>query len=144
MTLRATRCAGGCHGAEFEHSPGPVSSPQCAWDTPSRRTRRVIDSTSLSAISSACPEPPRCGQAGNTKWFAFTPSEMLSHISQLVAMVPGDVVALGTPYPAPELTVGTTSCAWSRRSARSTATSSRTIGWPPSAHDNPLGAASQR
>jgi 2-keto-4-pentenoate hydratase/2-oxohepta-3-ene-1,7-dioic acid hydratase in catechol pathway len=46
------------------------------------------------------------GQAGNTKWFAFTPSEMLSHISQLVAMAPGDVVALGTPYPAPELTVG--------------------------------------
>ncbi|HEY7106714.1 MAG TPA: fumarylacetoacetate hydrolase family protein [Acidimicrobiia bacterium] len=46
------------------------------------------------------------GQAGNTKWFAFTPSEMVSHISQLVAMVPGDVVALGTPYPAPELAVG--------------------------------------
>jgi 2-keto-4-pentenoate hydratase/2-oxohepta-3-ene-1,7-dioic acid hydratase in catechol pathway len=46
------------------------------------------------------------GQSGNTKWFAFTPSETLSHISQLVAMVPGDVVALGTPYPAPELAVG--------------------------------------
>ncbi|HXY94644.1 MAG TPA: fumarylacetoacetate hydrolase family protein [Acidimicrobiia bacterium] len=46
------------------------------------------------------------GQAGNTRWFAFTPSEMLSHISQLIAMVPGDVVALGTPYPAPDITAG--------------------------------------
>jgi 2-keto-4-pentenoate hydratase/2-oxohepta-3-ene-1,7-dioic acid hydratase in catechol pathway len=47
----------------------------------------------------------RC-QVGNTKWFAFTPSEVLSHISQLIAMLPGDVVALGTPYPAPRMTVG--------------------------------------
>ncbi len=45
-------------------------------------------------------------QAGNTKYFAFTPSEMLSHISHYVSLFPGDVVALGTPYPAPEVTVG--------------------------------------
>ena len=45
-------------------------------------------------------------QAGNTKYFAFTPSEMLSHISGYISLFPGDVVALGTPYPAPEVTVG--------------------------------------
>ncbi len=45
-------------------------------------------------------------QAGNTKYFAFTPSEMLSHISRYISLFPGDVVALGTPYPAPEVTVG--------------------------------------
>jgi 2-keto-4-pentenoate hydratase/2-oxohepta-3-ene-1,7-dioic acid hydratase in catechol pathway len=45
-------------------------------------------------------------QAGNTKHFAFTPSEMLSHISRYISLFPGDVVALGTPYPAPEVTVG--------------------------------------
>ena len=45
-------------------------------------------------------------QAGNTEWFTFTPSEMVSHISHLIALSPGDVVALGTPYPAPEVKVG--------------------------------------
>jgi 2-keto-4-pentenoate hydratase/2-oxohepta-3-ene-1,7-dioic acid hydratase in catechol pathway len=45
-------------------------------------------------------------QSGNTKYFAFTPSEMLSHISGYISLFPGDVVALGTPYPAPEVTVG--------------------------------------
>jgi len=45
-------------------------------------------------------------QAGNTKYFAFTPSEMLSHISGYISLFPGDVVALGTPYPAPEVNIG--------------------------------------
>ncbi len=45
-------------------------------------------------------------QDGNSKWFAFTPSEMLSHVSHLIGLRPGDVLALGTPYPAPNVTVG--------------------------------------
>ena len=45
-------------------------------------------------------------QAGDTKWFAFTPSEMLSHISHRISLAPGDVVALGTPPPPPEVVVG--------------------------------------
>ncbi len=45
-------------------------------------------------------------QEGNTQWFAFTPSEMLSHVSHLIGLQTGDVLALGTPYPAPDLTIG--------------------------------------
>lgn len=45
-------------------------------------------------------------QAGNTRDYAFTPSEMLNHVSHLVNLFPGDVVALGTPYPAPPVNVG--------------------------------------
>jgi 2-keto-4-pentenoate hydratase/2-oxohepta-3-ene-1,7-dioic acid hydratase in catechol pathway len=45
-------------------------------------------------------------QRGDTRYFAFTPSEMLSHVSQLIGLVPGDVLALGTPYPAPNVKVG--------------------------------------
>jgi 2-keto-4-pentenoate hydratase/2-oxohepta-3-ene-1,7-dioic acid hydratase in catechol pathway len=45
-------------------------------------------------------------QSGSTRWFAFTPSEMISNISQFIRLVPGDVIALGTPYPAPDLDVG--------------------------------------
>jgi 2-keto-4-pentenoate hydratase/2-oxohepta-3-ene-1,7-dioic acid hydratase in catechol pathway len=45
-------------------------------------------------------------QSGSSKWFAFTPSEMISNISQLIGLIPGDVIALGTPYPAPDLDVG--------------------------------------
>jgi 2-keto-4-pentenoate hydratase/2-oxohepta-3-ene-1,7-dioic acid hydratase in catechol pathway len=45
-------------------------------------------------------------QDGNTSGFTFTPSEMLSHISHHVALEPGDVVALGTPHPAPDVAVG--------------------------------------
>ena len=45
-------------------------------------------------------------QAGTTERFTFTPSEMLSHISHRISLDAGDVVALGTPYPAPEVNVG--------------------------------------
>ncbi len=45
-------------------------------------------------------------QGGNSKWYAFSPSEMLSHLSQLIALRPGDVLALGTPYPAPDIKIG--------------------------------------
>jgi 2-keto-4-pentenoate hydratase/2-oxohepta-3-ene-1,7-dioic acid hydratase in catechol pathway len=45
-------------------------------------------------------------QDGNTSGFTFTPSEMLSHISHHVALEPGDVVALGTPHPAPDVAIG--------------------------------------
>ena len=43
---------------------------------------------------------------GNSKEFRFPPSEVLSHISHRITLYPGDVVALGTPYPAPEVSVG--------------------------------------
>jgi 2-keto-4-pentenoate hydratase/2-oxohepta-3-ene-1,7-dioic acid hydratase in catechol pathway len=42
-------------------------------------------------------------QSGNTKWYCFTPSEMLSHVSHRISLFPGDVVALGTPPPPPEV-----------------------------------------
>lgn len=45
-------------------------------------------------------------QTGDTRSYVFTPSEMLSHISHRVTLFPGDVVALGTPYPAPDVAVG--------------------------------------
>lgn len=45
-------------------------------------------------------------QAGNSRDFKFRPSEMLSHISHRITLFPGDVVALGTPYPAPEVRIG--------------------------------------
>ncbi len=45
-------------------------------------------------------------QVGNSRWFAFTPSEMLSHVSHLIGLAAGDVLALGTPYPAPDVKVG--------------------------------------
>jgi 2-keto-4-pentenoate hydratase/2-oxohepta-3-ene-1,7-dioic acid hydratase in catechol pathway len=45
-------------------------------------------------------------QSGNTRFFCFTPSEMLSHISHRISLFPGDVVALGTPPPPPEVVVG--------------------------------------
>ncbi|HUJ65602.1 MAG TPA: fumarylacetoacetate hydrolase family protein [Acidimicrobiales bacterium] len=45
-------------------------------------------------------------QAGNTKTFKFRPSEVLSHVSHRITLFPGDVVALGTPYPAPEAVAG--------------------------------------
>jgi 2-keto-4-pentenoate hydratase/2-oxohepta-3-ene-1,7-dioic acid hydratase in catechol pathway len=40
-------------------------------------------------------------QSGNTRYYCFTPSEMLSHISHRISLFPGDVVALGTPPPVP-------------------------------------------
>ena len=45
-------------------------------------------------------------QSGNTKYYCFTPSEMLSHISHRISLFPGDVVTLGTPPPPPEVVVG--------------------------------------
>ena len=45
-------------------------------------------------------------QSGTTRDYTFTPSEMLSHISHRISLFPGDVVALGTPYPAPAVQVG--------------------------------------
>jgi 2-keto-4-pentenoate hydratase/2-oxohepta-3-ene-1,7-dioic acid hydratase in catechol pathway len=45
-------------------------------------------------------------QAGNTEQFRFSPSEVLSHISHRISLFPGDVVALGTPQPPPEVALG--------------------------------------
>jgi 2-keto-4-pentenoate hydratase/2-oxohepta-3-ene-1,7-dioic acid hydratase in catechol pathway len=45
-------------------------------------------------------------QSGNTRYFRFPPSEVLSHISHRISLFPGDVVALGTPPPPPEVAVG--------------------------------------
>ncbi len=45
-------------------------------------------------------------QSGNTKYYKFTPSEMLSHISQHVTLHPADIVTLGTPYPPGQVAVG--------------------------------------
>jgi 2-keto-4-pentenoate hydratase/2-oxohepta-3-ene-1,7-dioic acid hydratase in catechol pathway len=44
-------------------------------------------------------------QSGNTRYYCFTPSEMLSHVSHRISLFPGDVVALGTPPPPPEVVV---------------------------------------
>lgn len=46
------------------------------------------------------------GQCGTTANFKFRPSEVLSHVSHRITLFPGDVVALGTPYPAPEVVAG--------------------------------------
>jgi 2-keto-4-pentenoate hydratase/2-oxohepta-3-ene-1,7-dioic acid hydratase in catechol pathway len=45
-------------------------------------------------------------QSGNTKYYCFTPSEMLSHVSHRISLFPGDVVTLGTPPPPPEVNIG--------------------------------------
>jgi 2-keto-4-pentenoate hydratase/2-oxohepta-3-ene-1,7-dioic acid hydratase in catechol pathway len=45
-------------------------------------------------------------QSGNTRYFCFSPSEMLSHISHRISLFPGDAVALGTPPPSVAVTVG--------------------------------------
>jgi 2-keto-4-pentenoate hydratase/2-oxohepta-3-ene-1,7-dioic acid hydratase in catechol pathway len=45
-------------------------------------------------------------QSGNTKYFKFTPSEMLSHISHHITLYPADIVTLGTPYPPGEFAAG--------------------------------------
>jgi 2-keto-4-pentenoate hydratase/2-oxohepta-3-ene-1,7-dioic acid hydratase in catechol pathway len=62
---------------------------------------RVMDGLEISGYVNGAK-----AQSGSTKWFAFTPSEMISHVSQLISLDPGDVIALGTPYPAPEINVG--------------------------------------
>jgi 2-keto-4-pentenoate hydratase/2-oxohepta-3-ene-1,7-dioic acid hydratase in catechol pathway len=45
-------------------------------------------------------------QSGSTEYYCFTPSEMLSHVSHRISLFPGDVVALGTPPPPPEVVIG--------------------------------------
>jgi 2-keto-4-pentenoate hydratase/2-oxohepta-3-ene-1,7-dioic acid hydratase in catechol pathway len=45
-------------------------------------------------------------QSGNTRHYKFPPSEVLSHISHRISLGPGDVVALGTPFPPAEVAVG--------------------------------------
>ncbi|ABW12718.1 fumarylacetoacetate (FAA) hydrolase [Parafrankia sp. EAN1pec] len=45
-------------------------------------------------------------QAGNTRYFRFAPSEILSHISHRISLFPGDVVTLGTPPPAVDAAAG--------------------------------------
>ena len=39
------------------------------------------------------------GQSGTTKYYKFTPSEMLSHISHNITLYPADIITLGTPFP---------------------------------------------
>ncbi len=39
-------------------------------------------------------------QSGNTARFKFDPGQVLSHASQYVTLLPGDIIALGTPPPA--------------------------------------------
>jgi 2-keto-4-pentenoate hydratase/2-oxohepta-3-ene-1,7-dioic acid hydratase in catechol pathway len=62
---------------------------------------RVMDGLAITALVNG-----KQAQAGNTREFKFRPSEMLSHISHRVTLFPGDVVALGTPYPAAEVKIG--------------------------------------
>lgn len=38
-------------------------------------------------------------QSGNTSRFKFDPGEVLAHASRYVTLVPGDIIALGTPPP---------------------------------------------
>jgi 2-keto-4-pentenoate hydratase/2-oxohepta-3-ene-1,7-dioic acid hydratase in catechol pathway len=45
-------------------------------------------------------------QSGNTMYYCFTPSEMLSHVSHRISLFPGDVVTLGTPPAPPEVAIG--------------------------------------
>lgn len=45
-------------------------------------------------------------QSGSTNHYLFPPSEVLSHISHRISLFPGDVVALGTPPPPPEVVIG--------------------------------------
>ncbi|MGF7233839.1 MAG: fumarylacetoacetate hydrolase family protein [Frankia sp.] len=45
-------------------------------------------------------------QSGDTRYYRFAPSEVLSHISHRISLSPGDVVTLGTPLPPPSVAVG--------------------------------------
>jgi 2-keto-4-pentenoate hydratase/2-oxohepta-3-ene-1,7-dioic acid hydratase in catechol pathway len=45
-------------------------------------------------------------QSGNTKFYKFTPSEMLSHISHHITLYPADIVTLGTPFPPGDFAIG--------------------------------------
>jgi 2-keto-4-pentenoate hydratase/2-oxohepta-3-ene-1,7-dioic acid hydratase in catechol pathway len=45
-------------------------------------------------------------QRGNTNLYRFPPSEVISHVSHRISLNPGDVIALGTPFPPAEVAVG--------------------------------------
>jgi 2-keto-4-pentenoate hydratase/2-oxohepta-3-ene-1,7-dioic acid hydratase in catechol pathway len=45
-------------------------------------------------------------QRGNTSLYKFPPSEVISHVSHRISLSPGDVIALGTPFPPAEVVVG--------------------------------------
>jgi 2-keto-4-pentenoate hydratase/2-oxohepta-3-ene-1,7-dioic acid hydratase in catechol pathway len=45
-------------------------------------------------------------QRGNTNLYKFPPSEVISHVSHRISLNPGDVIALGTPFPPAEVAVG--------------------------------------
>ena len=62
---------------------------------------RVLEGLAITATINGAPV-----QSGNTSLFKYTPSEMLSHISHRITLFPGDVVALGTPPPPPEVSIG--------------------------------------
>jgi 2-keto-4-pentenoate hydratase/2-oxohepta-3-ene-1,7-dioic acid hydratase (catechol pathway) len=46
------------------------------------------------------------GQNGNTKDMIFGPDELISYISKVMTLMPGDVIATGTPGGAPEINRG--------------------------------------
>jgi 2-keto-4-pentenoate hydratase/2-oxohepta-3-ene-1,7-dioic acid hydratase in catechol pathway len=45
-------------------------------------------------------------QTGNTKYFKFSPAEIVSYLSQFIPLNPGDAITLGTPPPAPQVKPG--------------------------------------
>jgi 2-keto-4-pentenoate hydratase/2-oxohepta-3-ene-1,7-dioic acid hydratase in catechol pathway len=45
-------------------------------------------------------------QHGNTKTYRFSPATIISSLSTYVTFLPGDVISLGTPPPAPEISPG--------------------------------------
>lgn len=63
--------------------------------------RRVLEGLAITATVNG-----EQVQAGNTRLYRFSPSEVLSHVSHRVTLLPGDVVALGTPPPPPEVVAG--------------------------------------
>lgn len=62
---------------------------------------RVMAGLSITGLRNGVPV-----QSGNTRNYRFTPGEILSHISHHVSLFPGDVVTLGTPPPAADVSVG--------------------------------------
>ncbi len=63
--------------------------------------RRVLEGLAITATVNG-----EQVQSGNTAHYRFTPSEVLSHVSHRITLFPGDVVALGTPPPPPQVVVG--------------------------------------
>jgi 2-keto-4-pentenoate hydratase/2-oxohepta-3-ene-1,7-dioic acid hydratase in catechol pathway len=62
---------------------------------------RVLEGLAITSKINGTPS-----QSGNTKYYRFSPSEMLSHVSHRITLFPGDVVTLGTPFPPPVVVVG--------------------------------------